>query len=73
MIKRTYLLLSLLLTTMGAMAQLSLPNVFDDDMVLQQGKRVCVWGEARPAAKVSVAFAGQRGATVADAEGKWRL
>lgn len=73
MIKRTYLLLCLLLTTMGAMAQLSLPNVFDDDMVLQQGKRVCVWGEARPAAKVSVAFAGQRVATVADEEGKWRL
>ena len=72
--KRTFLfVLSLFVATLTALGQLSLPNVFSNDMVLQQGKKVCLWGEARPEAKVTVSFAGQKVATVADAEGKWRL
>ena len=72
--KRTFLfVLSLFVATLTALGQLSLPNVFSNDMVLQQGKKVCLWGEARPDAKVTVSFAGQKVATVADAEGKWRL
>lgn len=66
-------LLSLLATSMVALAQLSLPNVFSDNMVLQQGKNVTLWGEARPAAKITAKFADQKVTTVADANGKWTL
>ena len=65
--------LSLLAVVLTAAAQLSLPNVFSNDMVLQQGKKVAIWGEAKPATKVVVKFADQTVATVADAEGKWSL
>lgn len=72
--KRTILfVLSLLVASLTAFGQLSMPNVFSDDMVLQQGKPVALWGEARPGAKVVARFADQRVSAVVDAEGKWSL
>ena len=72
--KRTILfVLSLLVASLTAFGQLSMPNVFSDDMVLQQGKPVALWGEARPGAKVTARFADQKVSAVADAEGKWSL
>ena len=54
-------------------AAVSMPRVFGDNMVLQQGQPVPVWGKAAPGEKVSVSFAGQTATTTADAQGKWRL
>ncbi len=42
-----------------------LPAVFSNDMVLQHGKPVTVWGWAAPGARVTVAFAGQKKTGVA--------
>ena len=74
MMKRVAMIvIGLLMGALTAFGQLSMPNIFDDDMVLQQGKKVALWGEARPGAKVTARFADQRVSAVADAEGKWSL
>ncbi|MBR1957812.1 MAG: hypothetical protein IKA28_02270 [Tidjanibacter sp.] len=74
MMKRVVMIvMGLLMGALTAFGQLSMPNIFDDDMVLQQGKPVALWGEARPGAKVTARFADQRVSAVADAEGKWSL
>jgi sialate O-acetylesterase len=54
-------------------ADVKMPAVFSDNMVMQKGVPVCVRGWADPAEKVAVEFSGQRKATVADREGKWMI
>jgi sialate O-acetylesterase len=54
-------------------AELRLPNIFGDNMVLQQQMPVPVWGWATPGASVRVKFAGQQKSTRADADGMWRV
>ncbi|MEY3392260.1 MAG: hypothetical protein RLZZ322_1109 [Verrucomicrobiota bacterium] len=69
-------LLALALLTLGALAsaaELRLPAVFSDHMVLQRDKAVAVWGWADADEEVSVEFAGQKKAAKADASGKWFL
>jgi sialate O-acetylesterase len=56
-----------------AHAEVRLPNIFGDNMVLQAGESVPVWGWATPGDKVSVSIDAQTVTAVADAEGKWRL
>lgn len=67
-----WLLLSLLSVPL-ARADVRLPAVISDHMVLQTGKPVPVWGWANPAEKVAVSFAGQSVSTEADASGQWRV
>lgn len=47
-------------------------SIFTDNMVLQQDKRNPVWGTSSPGEKITVQFAGQNVATVADIHGNWR-
>lgn len=54
-------------------AQVSLPEVFSHNMVLQQGKKVNIWGDAMPGEEVTVLFQKQKKKTVADENGKWKL
>ena len=54
-------------------AAVTMPHVFGDNMVLQQGQKVPVWGRAAPGEKVTVAFAGQTVSAIADANGSWKL
>ncbi len=54
-------------------ADVALPKIFSDNMVLQQGQKVKVWGTAKPGAKVDVEFAKQKQITKAGADGKWTL
>ena len=53
-------------------ADVRLPNVFDDHMVLQREMEVPVWGWAEPGEKVTVEFSGQVVSATADKDGKWR-
>lgn len=46
---------------------------FADNMVLQRGRQVPVWGTAEPGEKVTVSFAGQTKVAAADAKGLWRV
>ena len=47
--------------------------LFCDHAVLQRGVAVPVWGWSAPGAKISVSFAGQTRAAVADKNGKWMV
>ena len=69
-------LLALAFLTLGALASaadLRLPAVFSDHMVLQRDKAVAVWGWADAAEEVTIEFAGQKKAAKADASGQWSL
>ncbi|MFM8890092.1 MAG: sialate O-acetylesterase [Planctomycetia bacterium] len=54
-------------------AEVSLPAVFSDHMVLQREAAVRIFGRAAPGEEVSVAFRGQRKQVVAGADGGWRV
>lgn len=55
-----------------ARADVRLPNLFSDNMVLQQGMKVTVWGWADDGEEVTVSFRGQTVKTVAK-DGKWMV
>jgi len=70
--------IALLLTTLilfagRANSAVKLPALISDNMVLQQGVNVCIWGNAAANEKVAVSFAGQTQTTTADADGKWSV
>ena len=73
MMKKIFPLLCLLLLPLLAQAQLRLPGVFSDGMVLQRGKPAAVWGTADPGARVTVQFARQTVRTRAAADGSWQV
>lgn len=54
-------------------ADVKLPNVFSDHMVLQQQQANKIWGLADPGEKISVTFAGETQEVTADAEGNWHV
>ena len=54
-------------------ADVSLNNMFGDHMVLQQGIRNKVWGQADPGEAVTVACAGQRHEVSAGPDGAWHV
>jgi sialate O-acetylesterase len=54
-------------------AQVRLPSVIGDHMVVQQDKPVAVWGWAGKAEAVTVLFNGQEKRVVAEADGTWRV
>jgi len=70
------ILLSALLTLSVAPAALpdvELPGVFGDNMVLQQGMKVPVWGTAESGEKVTVAINGRSRATKTGKDGTWMV
>ena len=52
-------------------AELRLPNLFGDHMVVQAGKEIALWGWGAPGEKVTLTFAGKETSVKVDAEGKW--
>ena len=63
---------SLLLAGVAA-ADVKLPAIFGDNMVLQREKKVPVWGTASPGEDVTVSMLGQKVSTKAAPSGKWRV
>ncbi|MGB8353093.1 MAG: hypothetical protein WCD79_04330 [Chthoniobacteraceae bacterium] len=52
-------------------ADVKMPSVFGDHMVLQQEAALPVWGTADAGEKVMVSVGGKQGNATADADGKW--
>jgi len=72
--RHTTLLMALALVFAGdAMAQLRLPSVFGDHMVLQREKPVHIWGWGTPGAAVRVQFAGSVAQGEVAGDGTWSL
>ena len=72
--KKISILFTILLISFGnAFAEVKLPKVFSDNMVLQREMKVPIWGWADPGEKVVATLGGHMAETVADYEGKWKL
>jgi len=67
-----YLVL-LLLFPLAAWAQLELPSIFSDHMVLQQQQPIQVWGKDTPGNTIDVTFKDQTHSTTVNDLGEWRL
>ena len=59
--------------TATALADVTLPAVFTDHMVLQRDQPVPVWGWADPSEEITVSFRDQSKTATADAEGRWSV
>jgi len=66
--------LFILITTRLLDAQVTLPSIFGDNMVLQQQTEAAFWGKADPGSKVSVrtSWNGKSYTAKANADGKWK-
>ena len=54
-------------------ADVRLPEIFDNNMVLQRDMPVPIWGWADPSEGIAVTFGTQNARTTADAHGKWSV
>lgn len=54
-------------------AEVTMPAIFGDHMVLQQKATLPVWGWASPGESVTVVFKNQKVTTTAKADGTWRV
>src|SRR3954464_12402708 len=72
--RKTPRLLGLVLAVVSlARAELKLPAIIGDHMVLQQKQANPIWGWDTPGTAITVTFAGQRASATAGAEGKWTV
>lgn len=71
--KKIFFLLFILLAAHHSYANISLPKIFGDNMVLQRNKVIPVWGWADADEKITVRFNKQTKSTVADKNGKWLI
>jgi sialate O-acetylesterase len=63
----------LFLNQLDANANVRLPAIFGDHMVLQQDIKIPVWGWADPNEKITVSLGSNSAETVAGADGKWKI
>lgn len=54
-------------------AQISLPYIFSDNMVLQRGQKIPVWGFSSPNETIKVSFKKQLKETKANEKGEWMV
>jgi sialate O-acetylesterase len=62
-----------LLLALSARAEVKLPPIIGDHMVLQQKQTNPIWGWDTPGTKVTVTFGGQTKSAEAGADGKWTV
>lgn len=67
------ILLILTLAVHASFADVRLPSIFADNMVLQRDMPVPVWGHADPGEQVTVKFGTQKKTAEAGKDGKWRV
>ncbi|MBM3964065.1 MAG: sialate O-acetylesterase [Planctomycetes bacterium] len=60
------------LVATDAWADVKLPNIFSDSMVLQQGQENKVWGKDNPGQSITLTIGDQKITATADAAGNWQ-
>ncbi|WP_020599601.1 sialate O-acetylesterase [Spirosoma panaciterrae] len=73
MMKRLLLVFLLCTSTKPLQAQLRLPRLISDGMVLQRDTPLTIWGWAKAGEKITVRFNRKTYKTVTDATGKWQV
>lgn len=73
LLRTPLLFLAALLLQSSTQAQISLPKVFGDSMVLQRGIKIPVWGMAAPGAVIVAKLGNAKASTKADQQGNWKL
>lgn len=71
--KLTCFLLMFIMLAASAQAELKLPVIFSDHMVLQCDMAAPVWGWAAAGEEVTVSIGGQSASATAGADGKWKV
>src|SRR5690606_40735804 len=71
--KRYLFTVLLTLVALIGQAEVKLPKIFADHMVLQRGQEIPVWGTADPRERIEVTFKDQTYTTRADKAGQWKL
>ncbi len=56
----------------GIHAEIHVPSIIGDNMVLQQGLKVRIWGTAQPGERLTVTFAARKANATTDAKGRWQ-
>ena len=69
----TILCTAILSNPFGAFAQVRLPQLISDNMVLQRDKPITIWGWASPSEKIDVTFDGHTYKTAAAADSGWQV
>jgi sialate O-acetylesterase len=67
------LALTLVSTSSVALAEVTPNPLFADHAVLQQGRKIPIWGKAAPGEAVTVTMANRTVSATADTDGKWRV
>lgn len=70
---RTIAVLSFLLLCFNSFAEIRLPRLIRDSMVMQRDTRLKVWGWATAGEKVKITFNKKSFSTTTDASGKWKM
>ncbi|MDG2528151.1 sialate O-acetylesterase [Caulobacter endophyticus] len=55
-----------------AAAEVVLPHILSDHMVVQAGKPLVIWGKADPGERILIEIAGHKARVAAGADGRWR-
>ncbi len=71
--KQLIAFLGLTILSLTAAAQVRLPKIFGNGMVLQRSAPVPVWGWAAPNEKITLTFNGQTKTVKAGKDGKWQI
>ena len=71
--KKVYLFLFFAVIATIASADVRLPKIFGDNMVLQREKAIEIWGWADPKEKISIQFNKQSKKVAAGKDGKWKI
>ncbi|MBN1768029.1 MAG: sialate O-acetylesterase [Prolixibacteraceae bacterium] len=67
------IIIQLIITQSFCQAQLSMPKVFGDNMVLQRGIKIPVWGEALPGTVIIAELGTLRETAKTGNDGKWQI
>src|SRR3954452_22681450 len=71
--KNNFLLLVFIFFVAQVFANVSIPKIFGDNMVLQRNRAIPVWGWADPNEKINIQFNHQRKSVTADKNGNWKI
>lgn len=73
MCKKHFLWVMVFAGTLQMNAKITLPQLFQDGMVLQRGKAIPVWGKADACEAVTVTLNKKKATATAGADGRWRV